>query len=96
MHELTDTQGFIFLHPKDNQLAWDGNEGWTGQIEDWWKTKDLQEFGQKQLEIAAQGLAYRTVIMDLVPVQLVEGLLAGKWALEIKFLEANIQMQEDK
>ena len=94
--ELTDTQCFIFLHPSDHQKAWDGNEGWTGQTDDWWRTQDLQKFGNKQIELTAQGLVYRPVIMEMVPEQLTEGPNAGKWVLRIEYKSIDLKMAEDE
>ena len=94
MPELTEDQCFVFLHSTDHLRAWDGNEGWTTNVEDWWRTKDLQEFGNKQIELTMQGLVYRPVIMEMVPEQLTEGENAGKWVLAIQFYPANLTMQE--
>ena len=96
VEELKETQTFVFLHSKDNSLGWDGEDGWTADMENWWKTADLQEFGNKQMELTMQGLVYRPVVMEMVPEQLTEGPDSGKWVLAIQFYPATLQMSEEE
>lgn len=95
MFELTESQSFVFLHPTDHQKAWDGNGGFTTQLDDWWRTRDLQEFGNKQIELTMQGLVYRPVVMDLVPEELTEGPNVGKWVLRIDFMPADLELVKE-
>ena len=90
-NELTENQCFVFLHSKDDQQAWDGDAEFTRQVSDWWKTTNLQEFGNKQIELTMAGLVYRPVIMELKPEQLSN----GKWAVAIHFYDAELKMEEE-
>ena len=90
--ELTDTQCFIFLHPTDITKAWSvkQGEGWTTVHDDWWRTQDLQKYGEKQLELSIEGCAYRTILLDFKPVEIE----SGAWALQMNMQVINLKQGE--
>ena len=90
MSELTDTQTFIFLHPTDHTKAWGIDGGWTVVHDDWWRTQDLQKYGEKQLELAIEGCSYRTVLLELIP----EQVESGQWVLRMDMKVINLKQGE--
>lgn len=88
--ELTDSQCLMFLHPTDCGRGWNGEDQFVTDVDSWWRTQDVQEFGDKQIELSARGLVYRPVIMEMVPEEITEGINAGKWVLRIEYKSIEI------
>ena len=92
---LEDNQCFVFLNPTDYNRGWNGEDKFVENAESWWRTREIQEFGDKQIELAGRGLAYRPAVMTLVAEQLTEGSNKGKWVLRIDLKTVTLEIQND-
>ena len=95
MNKLKGSQCFVFLHPTDDLRAWNGDADFVslnnGENNSWWATRDLQEFGDKQIELTFQGLVYRPALMELVPEK-----IADKWALKVSLRIVKLNLNDEE